>query len=87
MRNWRESNSTELLPSAGSRRRRGWSDTSARRAERNDGQIEAIADKNQKAAATGRDRGRRGCSCQVRSMGHEQDAGAQQGHPAREGEQ
>ncbi|RRT40534.1 hypothetical protein B296_00008021 [Ensete ventricosum] len=55
MRNWRESNSTTLLPSGGSKRRRGWSDTSVRRAERNDGQIEAIADKNQKAAAIGRD--------------------------------
>ncbi|RZS19837.1 hypothetical protein BHM03_00052275 [Ensete ventricosum] len=35
---------------------RGWSDTSARRGERNNGQIEAVADKNQKSTATGRDR-------------------------------
>ncbi|RWW23185.1 hypothetical protein GW17_00012577 [Ensete ventricosum] len=66
---------------------RGWSDTYAGRAEHSDGQIEAVADRNQKFPATERDRGRRGCSCRVRSTGHKQDAGAQQGHPAREGEQ
>ncbi|RWW67697.1 hypothetical protein BHE74_00024833 [Ensete ventricosum] len=48
---------------------RGWSDTSAGRAEHNDGQIEAVADKNQKSVATRRDRGHRGFSCRVRSTG------------------